>query len=256
MKSTKKVNLLLSLSFVLVLALAAVVAMPADVEAQAKASEACLSCHGKVKTQFQFKRSQHSLNDVNCMDCHESHDKKTTQSNKATLKMEEPELCYSCHEDVKLKFAQRNSHNLESGEMTCSSCHTPHGGPGGDVNASLKKHTPLAGRANDIPNETCVSCHAEKEGPFVNQHSSVVAEEGCASCHTPHGSQNRFMLKYQKTDTLCLSCHGEVKSWHYYDLDANPAVDSNAAFTTDFANCTNCHGTIHGSNEDFMMLEE
>jgi DmsE family decaheme c-type cytochrome len=169
--------------------------------------------------------------------------------------MEEPELCYSCHQDVELDFAQRNGHDLGEGDMKCSSCHTAHGGPGGDVNKTLKKHTPLAARAGDLSNETCVSCHAEKEGPFVNQHSSVVAEEGCASCHTPHGSQNRFMLKHQRSDMLCRECHGTMPSFHYDDAGL-PNSDAKIVESGSRENCTTCHGTIHGSNQDFMMMDE
>ena len=44
----------------------------------------------------------------------------------------------------------------------------------------------------DSTNETCYTCHAEKRGPFVNQHQPVA--ENCAICHNPHGSIIAGML--------------------------------------------------------------
>ena len=117
--------------------------------------------------------------------------------------------------------------------MSCSSCHNVHG----STNVKLLK----AGTTID---ESCVSCHAEKRGPFLWEHAPV--SDSCTTCHDPHGSNNDRML-VAKQPFLCQRCH--VTSRH------PPTVyDGYVLQTTQNANkiygksCVSCHQQVHGSN--------
>ena len=108
--------------------------------------------------------------------------------------------------------------------MDCASCHNVHGSTPG----LLVKNT---------LNETCVSCHTEKRGPFLWEHAPV--RESCANCHAAHGSNHRNLLT-SKDSFLCLSCHsyGGHINLPRYNRVSNPYG----------MGCVNCHITTHGSN--------
>ena len=177
-------------------------------------SDTCLNCHDKQKKFFQSTRGVHQLSAVGCDDCHQVH---TQQVAKKLLKQKDPDLCFSCHGDVKAKFYLPNNHRVIQGAVKCSDCHTPHGTR---TRASLRQ-------INKFDTDVCYQCHPEKRGPWVFEHQSKKFE-GCGVCHTPHGSANRFMLIRSNPRALCMECHGVV---HFGQ----------------FA-CTNCHTQIHGSN--------
>jgi DmsE family decaheme c-type cytochrome len=177
-------------------------------------SDICLKCHEKQKAFFQFRRGVHQLSAVGCDDCHHIH---RTQVAKKLLKIKDPDLCFSCHGDVKSKFYLPNRHKVLEGALKCSDCHTPHGSR---TRASLRTW-------NKFNVDACFKCHPEKRGPWVFEHLSVKVE-GCQVCHTPHGSPNRFLLIRRDIRTLCLECHGQP---HFPRFS-----------------CVNCHTQIHGSN--------
>jgi predicted CXXCH cytochrome family protein len=109
-------------------------------------------------------------------------------------------------------------HPLREGKMSCVDCHDPHGGPTGN---NLKT-------AN--VNQLCLSCHAQYRGPFAYQHPPVT--ENCMICHNAHGSPNTNLLSVS-VPALCLQCH----SGHHNGASL-PLPDR----------CTNCHGSIHGTD--------
>ena len=115
--------------------------------------------------------------------------------------------------------------------MECTSCHTPHG----SNNVRMLK-------VGNTINEACASCHAEKRGPFLWEHSA--GRENCASCHDPHGSNNDRML-VAKVPMLCQRCH--ISSGHpptIYDQTQLTAASNRMIGR----GCVNCHSQIHGSN--------
>ena len=78
------------------------------------------------------------------------------------------------------------THRPVDGVMECTSCHDPHGRPGKE---SLKLT-----RAGELP---CLSCHAEKRGPFVFEHPTgltATPRRTARRCHEPHGSSNPKQL--------------------------------------------------------------
>jgi len=212
-------------------------------------SETCLTCHAGKEERNNFRRGEHWRNDIGCTDCHSSHAFVTgrnlassiTHVSKANaekpdfstihlLKLGEPQLCVSCHAEVKPDFNKPFHHKVLEGIMKCSDCHNPHGG-------FELKQTRLATGAD----AACIKCHADKQGPFTYEHAPLKTE-GCVACHTPHGSANPRLLKFSAVNQLCLTCHS-VDHGVGADEPAGPTHNQNAQY----ASCTNCHIKIHGS---------
>lgn len=212
-------------------------------------SETCLTCHAGKEEHNNFRRGEHWRNDVSCIDCHSPHSMQTGKnlassnvfvssanaekpgfSTVRMLKMNEPQLCLSCHKEVKHQFNLPFHHKVLEGAMKCSDCHNPHGG-------FELKQTRLATGAD----AACIKCHADKQGPFVYEHAPVKTE-GCVACHTPHGSSNPRLLTTSRVAQLCLTCHSVAHDVGAVE-PAGPQHNQNAQY----ANCTNCHVKIHGS---------
>jgi len=212
-------------------------------------SETCLTCHAGKEERNNFKRGEHWRNDVGCTDCHSPHSmvggrnlaSSNTFISKANaekpdfstihiLKVGEPQLCMSCHNEVKPDFNKPFHHKVLEGMLKCSDCHNPHGG-------FELKQTRLATGAD----AACIKCHADKQGPFTYEHAPLKTE-GCVACHTPHGSANPRLLRYSAVNQLCLTCHS-VEHGVGADEPAGPTHNQNAQY----ASCTNCHVKIHGS---------
>ena len=152
-----------------------------------QASAICVKCHTDGHL-MDYTHSAHALSDVGCADCHSIHD----GEGKFSLKMEDPELCYSCHQEEQAKTHFPSSHPIEAGKMNCSSCHNVHGAIGEALNTDE--------RLNDL----CLNCHTRYQGPFVFGHAPV--EDDCTICHDPHGSVANNLLA-QNEPFLCLQCH-------------------------------------------------
>ncbi|HET9712667.1 MAG TPA: cytochrome c3 family protein, partial [Pyrinomonadaceae bacterium] len=147
-------------------------------------SETCLGCHAGKEEHNNFRRGEHWRNDIGCADCHASHTLETgrqlatsnvfissTNAQKPgiasvkLLKNSEPQLCLSCHSEVKHQFQLPFHHKVLEGALKCSDCHNPHGG-------FELKQTRLATGVD----ATCIKCHVDKQGPFVYEHAPVKTE--------------------------------------------------------------------------------
>jgi len=196
----------------------------------------CLQCHGQIKTMFS-SRSVHAESGVHCDSCHSVHS--TNRAQPMQLAKAANTLCTDCHPSQAGSFNKAFGHDLDRGGLQCVSCHNPHGGQG---EQSLK-----VDRSGDV---VCVSCHAEKRGPFVFPHVTDVAGT-CLSCHEPHGSVNPMSLKRARVDQLCLECHS------FFDggtLGSQPPSFHDLR-SPRFQNCTTCHVTVHGSNTSPLLLK-
>ena len=219
-------------------------------------SETCLSCHAGREEHNNFRRGEHWRNDIGCTDCHSSHSRipdknlagsitfvgksnaeKPDFSTIHLLKLGEPQLCMSCHNEVKPDFNKPFHHKVLEGMMKCSDCHNPHGG-------FEQKQARLATGAD----AGCVKCHADKQGPFTYEHAPLKTE-GCVACHSPHGSSNPRLLKFSSVGQLCLTCHS-VDHGVGADEPAGPTHNQNAQY----ASCTNCHVKIHGSHSSAVFF--
>lgn len=179
-------------------------------------AKACLGCHqGAFPRYFE---GPHGREEV-CWSCHET-EALHFQGPKAVTATTAGR-CFSCHPQVGGEFRQAYRHPVREGLVTCTSCHDVH-------------QPQQAGEER----QRCVSCHREQAGPFLFAHPP--AEEGCATCHLPHGSPHRGLLASFGNAT-CLSCHTQStfpavgKVPHNYWLGGG-------------GRCWDCHSQVHGSN--------
>jgi len=194
-------------------------------------SSRCLTCHEESKGSAFWDISRHKSSDISCDQCHSIH-KGTGKS----LKGREPELCFTCHKDIRAQANKQSHHPVREGRIKCLNCHDPHGGLG-----------PKMVRADSV-NELCYKCHAEKRGPYAFEHPPV--SENCLLCHEVHGSNHNSLLTW-RVPLLCQSCHS-VEGTHptrpytnLHSFSGSATAGKNRFFGR---SCLNCHGNIHGSN--------
>src|SRR5208337_1737411 len=208
-----------------------------------QANGVCLSCHARNEKIRRWISGSHSANHLRCMDCHQIHQTALRTAKESRINFDQgtrgaltaasvsPETkvimqprwqandaCLKCHESERGQMSLPYHHPLREGKMSCADCHDPHGGAAGN---NLRT-------ANT--NQLCLGCHAQYRGPFAYQHPPVT--ENCMTCHTPHGSPNTNLLTVSEP-ALCLQCH---------------AGHHNGASLPISDRCTNCHGSIHGTD--------
>ncbi len=82
-----------------------------------ESSERCLDCRGFGEEHSNFLRSEHLKNNVGCIDCHSPHHPKVPEH---LLKAAQPELCFTCHLEVKPDFSKAFHHRVNEGLIACS----------------------------------------------------------------------------------------------------------------------------------------
>ncbi|MGA8509168.1 MAG: DmsE family decaheme c-type cytochrome [Candidatus Sulfotelmatobacter sp.] len=214
----------------------------------AESNGVCLSCHARDEKIRNWMAGPHASNKVRCMDCHQTHsykakgDSKTEANLLVTTDVMTParvsnveslvpeakalmqprwqanDACLRCHQTERGQMSLPYHHPLREGKMSCADCHDPHGGAAGN---NLRM-------ANT--NQLCLRCHAQYRGPFAYQHPPVT--ENCMLCHTAHGSPNTNLLTVSEP-ALCMQCHAG-----HHNGAGLPLSDR----------CTNCHGSIHGTD--------
>lgn len=207
------------------------------------ANGVCLGCHSRDQQVRNWQGGSHFANHVRCVDCHEIHGRALQSANESRISFDtatraaflagsvSPEsnvvlrprsatndACIKCHPTEGAQLSLPYHHPLREGEMSCMDCHDPHGGPAG---RNLRT-------AN--LNQLCLSCHAQYRGPYSYQHPPVT--ENCMNCHLAHGSPNTNLLTVSEPG-LCLQCHAG-----HHNGASLPLADR----------CTNCHGSIHGTD--------
>ena len=101
-------------------------------------------------------------------------------------------------------------------EGKCTACHLP--APG----FTAADHSASSFRADHTPSASCLACHPDTTQRLSLAFTHVpAAEEGCAACHAPHGSDSPFLLvaPYPRETLmvykagkygLCWDCHEEM----------------------------------------------
>lgn len=206
---------------------------PADLDRQMLV-RLCLDCHQQRGKLVHWDNSTHDSRNLICTDCHSVH----SPYDKLLKAKKERDVCFCCHGDVRADTYKSSHHPIREGKITCTDCHNPHG-----------SIAPRQIDANTI-NDKCYECHAEKRGPFLNEHKPVT--EDCTICHMPHGSSHGKLL-VRKVLYLCQSCHSNTfHPGDLYALDpasAGPSVfRSNIDYRGLYRQCMDCHNNIHGSN--------
>jgi len=183
----------------------------------------CLSCHS-AKTNHKYVHLPTAQGD--CTSCHNPHQ----SANARLLVKDGAELCFPCHSDMQDKIKKKVVHHaLDAG---CTSCHDPHG-------SASKKFLVAGGAA------VCFPCHAEIESKLTasakSSHAPIKSEQGCASCHSPHASDEpKLLLKAGKN--LCLDCHKDLIK-KAQTVFHGPVRDG----------CTPCHDPHGAPNEKLLI---
>ena len=191
-------------------------------------SDICLSCH--QGDHINWGNSTHAAEDVACVSCHTVH----THRDLVLNPISQTDVCFTCHLREEMEVNKPYRHPVREGAVTCTDCHNPHGsnGPSALVRSSV--------------NETCFLCHAEKRGPFVNEHEPV--QDNCVHCHTPHGSNIENLL-IVRAPFLCQQCHSDHShAREAYDFEDLPGGSGRRQNRVIGGSCVNCHSNIHGSN--------
>ena len=197
-------------------------------------NQRCLTCHASGTEHMNAINSEHSKSNVSCISCHSPHHSETKEF---MLVKAQPELCYTCHLQQKAQFEMPFHHRVNEGLIQCSDCHNPHG--------TVK---PQQVRTSSTQDVVCFTCHTDKQGPFVYEHSPIKVE-GCSSCHLTHGGPNPHMLKLSNVNLLCLQCHTTSS---FSSAPGAPSFHNQASL---FQSCTLCHVEIHGSNFDATFFK-
>jgi DmsE family decaheme c-type cytochrome len=187
-------------------------------------SQWCLSCHRPKFPGWEGGPHARSA-EITCTSCHADawHDAKGK-----SVARRGSSSCAECHEDEVASFRRVYRHPVLEGKMSCASCHDVHGKSAAGTKGAEAK---------------CLDCHGEVAGPYVFPHRA--SEDGCTSCHTPHGSVNRGLLK-TAGNGLCLNCHVQA------NFPAAGKVPHNRLLQGG-GKCLDCHSEVHGSNVDELM---
>lgn len=209
--------------------------------------DTCLTCHALDFGKVNIRRSDHTLNDIVCTNCHSIHGSETP---KYLLAKPQTELCYSCHAAVRAQFEMPSKHRVNEGFMQCTDCHNPHGAFAPDWRMADRPRMVKQALGNEEP---CIGCHTDKRGPFVFEHPPVRIE-GCEICHYPHGSTNTRLLRRPVVFTLCLQCHNGAGDFGTRNNGVTLLSSTHNLLDPKYQKCTTCHVRIHGSNSDAFFL--
>jgi predicted CXXCH cytochrome family protein len=186
----------------------------------------CLDCHTDFRETL-GKRFVHSpVRAGQCSGCHDPH----VSSHGKLLSDDPREICLRCHEGIVPAHARSRHQAAADGE--CQKCHDPH--------ASNHRGHLVAG-GNDL----CFTCHQEMAKAVRGakfKHRPV--EQGCVSCHQPHGSAATDRLLTTAVPGQCVSCHKP---------DAPAFVARHQKYPVGRSDCASCHDP-HGSSRPAMLL--
>jgi DmsE family decaheme c-type cytochrome len=207
-----------------------------------QALNTCLECHANDFGKANIRRSEHTLHDVSCNNCHSIHH---SQTPKYLLARQQRDLCYQCHAGIRAQFDMPFKHRVNEGVIQCSDCHNPHGTFSPTWAMGQRPRMVEQAVTNE---EACLKCHVDKRGPFVYEHAPVRID-GCETCHNPHGSMNAKLLRRPVVFTLCLECHNGGGTG---TRNTGTAIQTGQHNVLDpkYQRCTMCHVRIHGSNAD------
>jgi predicted CXXCH cytochrome family protein len=198
----------------------------------------CMTCHDYLTNQG-FVHGPIPVG--GCSPCHDF----TSKPHKYDLLTQGSDLCFTCHEDIREKFAKDFLHGPVVMGF-CTVCHSPHGSP-----FKFQMRLPQG--------DLCLSCHDDmkaKASAFV-QHKPF--QEGrCAGCHDPHASDNPSFFLKGDGDDLCRLCHDEDQmAGHKHPVGRAPkftvkgmVLDAQGNLT-----CRTCHDPHASDSERMSPIE-
>ncbi len=150
-------------------------------------------------------------------------------------------VCAACHEEASSTWAASihrrtvGAPQIKESKQACAACH-----PGVDAHLAdvtdESKRPSLKKLSGDAISGICTSCHRGGKQALWAMSAHSRTEEGCLTCHDPHGGQGAQMLK-QSEPELCQKCH------------PTPVAESNLPSHHPIPEgkmvCTDCHN-VHG----------
>ncbi len=188
-----------------------------------RTASACYQCHD-AKDEGKNVHPALEMEDE-CVQCHNPHG----SDYEKFLVMPENKLCFECHDPVPAGADEGSEHSVVTDAKSCLNCHNPHSS---DEDSLL-----LAG-----PKTLCLRCHdkemqvqqdgktrelkniKQKVATMEFPHEPATWDDGCITCHKPHGSKYWDLLaepfpekiynayhpgneKTKNTYELCFTCH-------------------------------------------------
>jgi predicted CXXCH cytochrome family protein len=115
---------------------------------------------------------------------------------KSLLLAQSPDLCFSCHKQVKEQMKKQKVH---APAEDCLTCHQPH--------AAAQPRL-----VSQPVHELCGQCHDPSAKPFAAAHLGIDAKAiACMGCHDPHASTDPKFFKAKQhvpfASRDCDTCH-------------------------------------------------
>jgi len=195
----------------------------------------CLRCHGYL-TEHAWVHGPIPVG--GCSPCHDFN----SRPHRYDILYQGSDLCFTCHEDIRDKFARKNIHGPVAIGL-CIACHSPHS-------------SPFKYQLVDTAGELCMSCH---EAIREIYNSKLVLHKPfkdgrCPACHDPHSSDSpKYFLKGEG-DALCRRCHTEEKmTTHKHPVGRTPkfVADGMRLGPKGLLECLTCHDP-HGTDNPRM----
>jgi predicted CXXCH cytochrome family protein len=168
----------------------------------------CTMCHDAPGRELPIKHSALKMT-KSCVRCHNPH----SADRPKLLKAETSQLCVYCHTALSKGLNNPNFIVHKAVLLGCQNCHAPHG----SNNEKLLREN---------PNGLCLNCHDKakfKDGhprpghPTEGKSDPLYPERqlSCVSCHKPHFSANKKLLRYNFNRApydgkICTVCHWQV----------------------------------------------
>lgn len=179
-----------------------------------KADTLCLGCH-QIHTEANSLHQPYTQGQ--CTSCHDVH-----ASNYIELFAEAPEkVCLNCHaegmgllqeeitveEPVEKKETEEKKKSVVKSmsnhqPVTAGKCLECHKGHTSDHNAMLSE---------DL-GTLCYKCHTQNEYAGTSGSHPPDKNNNCATCHVPHSSPVKSLLKGEMERNLCYGCHKKTSS--------------------------------------------
>jgi predicted CXXCH cytochrome family protein len=203
----------------------------------------CPTCHRTIIEKGPWKHGP--VVNRQCLVCHQRSVKPWRIGFPAT-KIQD--LCVTCHTYKKDWESRKFIH----GPMIvggCTLCHDPHGG----------KYRYQLWAAGSL--QLCITCHSDKRNLVSKKKKQrpayvhgIIYGEGCVVCHSPHATDERYMLS-KPINELCTGCHhklagvkrGHPVAGHPTTAPQDPRRPGRRLV------CSSCHNP-HGSSYQYMLI--
>lgn len=183
---------------------------------------ACYQCHDNLAAGSTVHPAM--IMEGECIQCHDPHG----SSVEKLLVKPFDGICNDCHAPVPVEAVSGSQHSPVKAGKSCMNCHNPHSSNHAALLLTSSKTLCLGCHDQKISAEKGKEIHSvqnikEKlDMPYV--HAPAAEEDGCKSCHAPHGSKYKKLLtdsfpekNYYKTEPgtdlgknvfgLCFGCH-------------------------------------------------